>query len=75
MYGETLKLFVYWISLRSPSSPLSIEVSPTNKEQIYRLIMNRYKRSSAECQTKPSETKPFTGPQSNSGELDCRENK
>ena len=33
---------------------------PTNEEQIHRLIMNRYKRSSAEGRTKPSETTPFT---------------
>ena len=45
-----------------PPSPfaLSVEVSPTNEEQIHRLIMNRYKRSSAEGRTKPSETTPFT---------------
>ena len=54
-------LFIGFLSTPPPSpSPLSVEVSSTNEEQIHRLIMNRYKRSSAEGRTKPSETTPFT---------------
>ena len=53
-------LLDFSLPLPPPPFPLSIEVSPTNEEQIHRLIMNRYKRSSAEGRTKPSETTPFT---------------